>query len=356
MKRERLSNIEALRLLCMLMVLNLHSFYGDSHGGGIFQAIDFFRESTSICAVDCFVLISGYFGIKWKIKSFYNLVFQVIFYSIGVYLVAVLLGFISWDVKEFALRFACLFASSWGFVVSYIILYFSSPLLNLFAEKSTLRDLFIYIITIFIAINFISLPEHSFFTYALIYLIGRLLHRINVSELTFNAGRAYWTVTTLLFVFVYALLYKGLHITSFTTITKLPVGVIGYAYSSPLVILQAVFLFICFAKMKFHSKFVNWCASSSFAIFLIHMHPSIKEIGYYSFSRSLYNLPLLHHIIILISLIASVFFLSIFIDKFRIYISSLFYNGLYKISRFLTPKLFDLDYYMPKSFIQIISK
>ena len=72
---KRQSNIEALRLLSMLMVLNLHSFWGyvHNHGSVVFQAFDFFRESTSICAVNVFILISGYFGIKWKVKSFFNL-------------------------------------------------------------------------------------------------------------------------------------------------------------------------------------------------------------------------------------------------------------------------------------------
>ena len=67
----RQSNIEALRLLSMLMVLNLHSFWGFEHGSGILQAVDFFRESTSICAVNTFLIISGYFGINWKFKSFF---------------------------------------------------------------------------------------------------------------------------------------------------------------------------------------------------------------------------------------------------------------------------------------------
>lgn len=50
---DRQSNIEVLRLLSMLMVLNLHSFWGFEHGNGILQVIDFFRECTSICGCEC---------------------------------------------------------------------------------------------------------------------------------------------------------------------------------------------------------------------------------------------------------------------------------------------------------------
>lgn len=93
----RQSNIEALRMLSMLMVLNLHSFWGYEHGSGVMQALDFFRESTSICAVNVFLLISGYFGIKWKWKSFYNLIFQIFFYSFAVYIVACGIGVIEFS-------------------------------------------------------------------------------------------------------------------------------------------------------------------------------------------------------------------------------------------------------------------
>lgn len=45
---ERLSNFELLRLLCMLMVLNLHSFSGYQNGDGFCQAIDFIDFFSSI--------------------------------------------------------------------------------------------------------------------------------------------------------------------------------------------------------------------------------------------------------------------------------------------------------------------
>lgn len=318
----RLSNIELLRLLCMLMVLNLHSFAGWQHGSGFWQAVDFFRESTSICAVDCFVLISGYFGIHWKFKSFFNLVFQIFFYSIVIYLFAVGIGIVGWSLTDFAERFACLFAAekSWGFAVSYVLLYFCAPLLNALAEKSTTNGLLCYIVVFFIAINFICLPD-IVFTYFLVYLVGRYLKKINVMECKMKAGTYYWIVTGLIFLLTYGLLYKLLGIRNASMVNSLPVGFLGFAYSSPFVIIHSVFLFAAFAKLKINSSIINWCAASSFAIFLIHMHPSIKEIGYYSFTRGLYDYPVLYHIVVLTVLILTVFVLSILVDKIRILIS-----------------------------------
>lgn len=351
---DRQSNFEALRLLCMIMVLNLHSFHGWQNGCGVWQAIDFLRESSSICAVDCFILISGYFGIKWKFKSFFNLVFQVFFYSVGIYLFAVAFGIVAWDVKSLLVRFTCLSANSWGFVVSYIILYFCSPLLNAFAEKLTVRELFVYCIVFILALNIVSFTAGSAFTYAVVYLIGRLLRKVNISDQKVHAGRCYWVMTLVIFILVYVVLFKIAHIHNGDIIGKRPLGSIGYDYASPLVILQAVALFSVFAKWKFKSKIINWCASSAFAIFLIHMHPSIKQIGYLSFTQSLYELPVLKHISLLLLLITVVFTGSILIDKLRIGVSNACYAFISVILRHIPRKYTKIDTYLPKSITEYI--
>ena len=336
------------------MVLNLHSFWGYNNGIGYWQAADFFRESTSICAVDCFILISGYFGIRWKFKSFFNLIFQIFYYSVGIYLVAFALGIVDWNYKQFVLRFACLFTHSWTFVITYVLLYFCAPVLNSFAEKTSSRKLLVYIIILFFVINFVSVPQSALFTYALVYLIGRLLRKINVGDIDFPACKAYWITTTIIFVLVYFVLFKTLHIASAERITKWPIGILGYDYAAPLVLAQAFFLFLVFAKMKFSSNFINWCAQSSFAIFLIHLHPTIKDIGYYSYTKELYNLPIFQHIITLIILISIVFFGCIFIDKIRILISNNCYRLILKLISFIPNRWLILDTYLPKPFAKII--
>ena len=123
--------------------------------------------------------------------------------------------------------------------------------------------------------------------------------------------------------------------------------IFGYSYSGPFVILQAVFIFLVFARMNFTSKFINWCSASCLSIFLIHMHPSIKYIGYYSFTESLYDLPVLLHIGVLLLLMISVFFGCILIDKIRIIISDAVYFLLCKIKQLLPQKIFEFETYIP---------
>ena len=339
---NRQSNIEALRLLSMLMVLNLHSFEGYNHGTGILQAADFFRETTSICAVNAFLLISGYFGIKWKFKSFFNLIFQLFFYAFGVYAVAAAIGVIDFSSKEFLMNATCIY-KYWGFITAYVLLYMLSPMLNALSEKLTSKELFLTIIVLY-ASEWLITRDCGSMNYGILYLIGRFIKKSNaVNNLEIDATKGYWLTTILIFALVYCS-YSYLHI---TTAEKMCDFVFGYSYSGPFVILQAVFLFLVFARMNFTSKFINWCSASCLSIFLIHMHPSIKYIGYYSFTESLYDLPVLQHIGVLLLLIISVFFGCILIDKIRIIISDAVYFLLCKIKQLLPQKIFEFETYIP---------
>lgn len=349
MGKTRQSNIEGLRLLSMLMVLNLHSFWGYDHGSGIMQALDFFRESTSICAVNVFLIISGYFGIKWKWKSFYNLVFQVFFYSFGVYLVACGIGVVDFTLSDFIANGRALY-SSWGFITCYIVLYFCAPLLNAFVDKVDSKHLLITIFVIFIAENFIC-RSCVYLNFGLLYLIGRFLNKSKaVDSLRIEAGRCYWITTSLMFVFVYVLFIFA-NITDAAAMQSL---FIGYSYAAPLVILQAVFLFLFFGRIHINSKFINWSASSCLAIFLIHMHPAIKEIGYYAVTESFYNLAIWQHCIYLILLIIGVFFGSILIDRIRIIISEFVYLIIEKFVSLLPNKILSVDTYIPQTLKRIL--
>ena len=322
----RNSSLESLRLLSMLMVLILHSFWGYTHGSGILQAIDFFRDCAAICAVNVFLLISGYFGIRWKLKSLFNLLFQLFFYAFTVYGVATILEFVDYSLIGLLSNAKCLY-SHWGFITYYLLLYLCSPLLNAFVYKVTEKQLLGFIIISIISEWFLT-RDYSFLNYCTMYLIGRY---ISVSGVVQNKrikpGLYYWLTTVLIFVFVF-ISFKFLHVTDASKMQSLPWGL---SYAAPLVIIQAVFLFIWFTRLKFQSKIINWCAASCLSIFLIHMHPAIKEIGYYGYTESLYSLPTIEHVYKLIIVIFAVFFFSIFINKIQIIISLFCYKLLYLI-------------------------
>ncbi len=345
----RKSNIELLRLVSMLMVLNLHSFCGTEYGEGLFRAFDFFRESTSICAVNVFILISGYFGIRWKFKSFFSLAFQVLFYCFTIYLFCVAIGIEEYTTKGL-LKQSLGIMQGYGFITRYIILYFLAPVLNAFVEKVSSRTLFLFIITLFIAENFVfHRMDTNFF---LLYLIGRLIYVTqSVERLNVNATKAYWLTTFLIFICCYALFMKFQFTPAQLQAQKL---IFGLSYASPLVILQAIFLFLCFARFNITSRFINWCSSSCLAIFLIHMHPLIKG-HYYNYVATLYNQPILIHLSLLILLFCVIFVGSILVDKIRIFVSDFVFVKTGKlICKWIPVRYQTIDTYIPNVIIQIL--
>ena len=142
-------------------------------------------ELRSICfvCVNCFILISGYFGIRWKLKSFSNLLFQILFWTIVCpLLISAATG--TFNLSEFFKTVYLNCFSHW-FIEAYIGLYVLAPLINSFIEKSTHRELGIFIIAFYVFSTLFGYlgkaPDinegMSVFSLMGLYLIGAYLRR-----------------------------------------------------------------------------------------------------------------------------------------------------------------------------------
>ena len=98
--KKRNANMELLRLLLMFMIIMLHAL-GKSNvlenvGSNISLngVIAWGLEALSICAVNVFILISGYYliGSKFRLSRLVELIAEMIFYSMGSFLVCYMLG------------------------------------------------------------------------------------------------------------------------------------------------------------------------------------------------------------------------------------------------------------------------
>ena len=271
---ERLSNIELLRIIAMLMVLFLHSnFLSLGNIDNITSLESLGRvvaEQLCIICVNVFVLISGWFGLKPNIKGAFSLLFQVFFYAIILLIPFVLIG--STLNADYLLRLLY-FGSYYWFVPAYLVLYAFSPVLNAFISQSSSKLLFTCIVCFFIlefvygwfwgAVDLVAYHGGcSTMSFIGRYLLGRFMN------LHFNAIKKLSVIKNILLYFlltlipVLYLLFTGDNRNMF-------------AYSSPFVVLASMFFFLTFTKFKFHNKYINYLASSSFSIYLIHLHPSI---------------------------------------------------------------------------------
>lgn len=89
MKNTRQSNFELLRIICAFLVLLVHyiplrgnitpeTFSNDTYN--VIFSLEL--KSLGFVCVNCFILISGFWGIKWSIKSFLNYTFIIFFWML----------------------------------------------------------------------------------------------------------------------------------------------------------------------------------------------------------------------------------------------------------------------------------
>lgn len=89
--KVRESNIELLRNISMFMILVIHANFvslpridiGELTSNTVPSVTRFFIESLGIVAVNVFVFISGWFGIRTRLKSVLSFIYQILFFLLG---------------------------------------------------------------------------------------------------------------------------------------------------------------------------------------------------------------------------------------------------------------------------------
>mgnify|MGYP003357678872 FL=1 len=259
-KRERQSNIELLRILVMLGVVVLHmNLYGlkmatEFSGKFIFMH---FTESLFICAVNVFVLITGYFSYKINkisVRKIIELIVEVILVKETLYIAYSILQRTPISLSTIITN---LIPNNY-FVILYCVLLcmapFISKLFGVLCEKQ--RKYFVCSILIvfsfytfmtdaleaisrtsFAGINSIGLygdqQGYTIINFMLVFIVGAYLRITNVQYNLKNSIVLYMASTMLIF---FAALVS----------VRYSFAQISYNYNNPLVIFQAVGLFMIF--------------------------------------------------------------------------------------------------------------
>lgn len=92
----------------------------------VLNLVGHFIESIAIVAVNVFVLISGYFGIKFKTKGVLRLYLVCFCWGLISYLLYCFLGHHPLDKAIFG-RFFAFTHNKWWFIIAYLYLYFAAP-------------------------------------------------------------------------------------------------------------------------------------------------------------------------------------------------------------------------------------
>ena len=141
MKKERESNFELLRIICMLGVITGHalqSLYNlHTASFSVLNTVLIFLLNICVVAVNCFVMISGYFRIRQSWKGITGLWMQLLFYAVVSFILCL------WLKPEQSLLIGIkrivfpLSESGLWFIAAYVGLYLFAPLLNAALDNQT---------------------------------------------------------------------------------------------------------------------------------------------------------------------------------------------------------------------------
>lgn len=335
----RQSNIELLRIIAMLMVITLHvcnafgSWLVPRVTAHPFHWLGIILTNTAcIGCVDIFVLITGWFGTRFKLSGALKLVFQVVFIASCMFVMLWALGYSlpnNWHYYVQA------YWSYW-FACSYLVLYLLTPALNAFVEQADERSLRRFLITFYAFV----VPLSYFFTdlgrgfsaiaFVGLYLLGRYLRlyfspRLGDDFSKWKLGSIWLGITVL----VAGLLWTCT-LTSQTATTYM-VNVL-FAYTDPLVIIGSSALLLCFARMKLQSHVVNWLAMGSFAAYLMHQQLYVRPHFFKWFTDLDARFTTLPYMLLAAGSIMGVYLLACLLDVVRRWA----WKGIMAITRFKT--------------------
>ena len=262
-----------------------------------------------------YVLISGYFGIRFSLKGVMRLLANLFLYGLVLSLVG---HFCLGDVLDMKELFFVSNTPFW-FVKIYLMLYLVSPILNrIILNLTTFNRIFLISIFAWMScfmglLGFdISLSAgKNLIHFVLLYLIGNTL-----SLYKEKVNRIPVVRCVLGYFFINALCIVSYLLCIGTNIEGLSYS-IAFQYNSPALIINAICFFILFMRINFKSMLINNWASSCLAIYLIHS--SLLFLNHTIKNAALYIQNLTDNVILIMLMVCPLALLivigSIFMDK-----------------------------------------
>ncbi len=321
-KSCRESGIELLRIICIFMIILMHSFamVNAKESSCNLEIIGGVISALGNVGVTCFLLISGYFGIKYNPFKLIHLIYLTTLYSV---LTSIICNNNMMDILK-----SILIIPTYGnwFITCYLILLLIADYIERFIRALSKLEYLNLLILFFVIFSLLPTLFVSYYstvitgggkclTYMLyIYMVGRyfaIYYNLNTKKVT---NCFIFTVVTLL---IFSLNYVIGNI----------LGRQCRTFSmdcSPFILISAISLFRLFKSMTFKSRLINWISSSVIAIYLLDgLRYYLNE--YFCLEKlSTSNVFLLY----LLSFVVSIMIISVIIDKIRILVLGKFENSI----------------------------
>lgn len=291
MNKERNSNFEILRIIAMFMIIIHHLAY-HSQFNFPYNEITFnrlwiqFIQIGGEVGVNVFVLITGYFMLNhsFKIEKVLKLWFEVLFYSIVIYVLMCLIGRETFTIVGLVSSFMPISREKWWFASSYIILYILSPYINILItniSKKVYKKLLIICFVmwvIFPTFLFTSFGSNNVMWFIYLYLLAGYIKKYEdelgvVVDFSFSK----WFMTSIaiyILTFLSALLIDIVGLSNYN-IAKCATHF--YGKNQLPILMISLCLFMAFKKLEIRTnKFINKVALTTFGVYLIHDNPAMR--------------------------------------------------------------------------------
>lgn len=317
--KERNSSVEIYRIIATFLVLIVHfnGWLADMPEKfttfSVFTVSQTFIEAFSCICVNCFLVITGWYGLKLKFKHLWTIYSVIVFIYVPFYL-ATCFYHHTFSINQFLMNFIAIGRESY-YIQCYLMLVFLSPVLNSFIKHFG-RNILIWTLTFWIievCLDWILSNKCLGFAkgyglthFILLYFIGQTAS-IYKKEINKYLKDIYCIFIIIVGILLIGLLYIcGLSMKD------------AFAYSNPINIIMAFMLFFIFERKTYHSKIINWIGSSTLAVYILHITPPvltiIKKWDLYSLSHYSYS----KYLILITLTIIGIFLIGILYDKIRI--------------------------------------
>ncbi|MBP5430678.1 acyltransferase family protein [Ruminococcus sp.] len=315
--KSRNSNIELLRIIAAIMVVMLHYNFSRAicqvPNGSVNEIVLYVLESISICAVNVFIMISGYFMVfskKRRICKIAELLLQVIAFKVIVFGMSCVSASDNFSLVNLLKAFV----PNNYYVIFYVALYFISLYLNIIIDHLSKKETYIMLgILIFLLSVYPTIVDvfndftsgeiydlstisrdgsgngYTIVNFVLVYIIGAVIgkYKDDFSRFKIKTLVAAWFADVIIIFITSYFVYDEFLSTA-------------YSYCNPFIILEAVITFLIFKNMNIQdSKIINTLAKGSFTVYLIHS----VFLTFSKYDKVVKLNPILMVIVILITLL-----------------------------------------------------
>ncbi len=333
---KRNIGLDALRIVSMIMILFLHvlgksELLGPKNNSTIYYFLYYLIESLSIVAVNCYVLVSGYFLVKseFKWKKVLKIYAETLFYSISIFIIVVVFKKEEFTISALIKSFFPILTKEYWFINSYLLMYILSPFINKMIHALKQEELKKLLIILIIAFSIWSLlPNEYVFDksegYGIIWFICLY---IIAGYIRLYGGKNKEKTKSKRYLLIY--LGMVLMITCVMILVDKICLTLGIdtrrdkflKYNNILVFIGSISIFLYFKNMniknKNSSQAITFIAPLTLAVYLIHEQYLMSKILY----MDILNVPVCYHnnysILIVIGYVISIFIICIGIEYVR---------------------------------------